>query len=219
MQSLPASMLHACHQQQNVARAQVHASINCSSTSRKSYMLASHDLIMHAQHHMIAVSPMAWPSGENRRLVIVRMRAVVLRSHRQPPADPLRPPTHLPQARERARLVSAAKRSRSLAAQRMAGGLASAKDDAVRVIQAGIRGALWRRRVKREADQELMFIGMKPQVGRLRHKPQLCTAQGTSRYEACALPAMAGVIPRGGDGGLVGSSDVALTLWPAVNVR
>ena len=60
--------------------------------------------------------------------------------------------------------MAAAKRSRALAAQRIAAGLPVAKEDAARVIQAGIRGALWRRRVKREADQELMFIGMQPQV-------------------------------------------------------
>jgi hypothetical protein len=38
------------------------------------------------------------------------------------------------------------------------------QEDAARVIQSGIRGALWRRRVKREAEQEQMFIGMKPQA-------------------------------------------------------
>jgi hypothetical protein len=68
------------------------------------------------------------------------------------------------QARERARMMAATKRSRALAAQRIAAGQVVAKEDAARVIQAGIRGALWRRRVKREADQELIFIGMKPQV-------------------------------------------------------
>lgn len=62
-------------------------------------------------------------------------------------------------------MMTATKRSRALAAQRIAAGQVVAKEDAARVIQAGIRGALWRRRVKREADQELMFIGMKPQVG------------------------------------------------------
>jgi hypothetical protein len=61
--------------------------------------------------------------------------------------------------------VGAVKRSRSLAAQRLAAGLPVSKEDAARVIQAGIRGALWRRRVRREADQELVFIGMQPQVG------------------------------------------------------
>lgn len=71
-----------------------------------------------------------------------------------------------PQARERARMMAATKRSRALATQRIAAGLPVAKDDAACVIQSGIRGALWRRRVKREADQELIFIGMKPKVCR-----------------------------------------------------
>ena len=75
------------------------------------------------------------------------------------------------QARERARIMAAAKRSRALAAQRVAAGQVVAQEDAARVIQSGIRGALWRRRVKREAEQEHMFIGMKPQVG-----PELKTA-------------------------------------------
>jgi hypothetical protein len=72
--------------------------------------------------------------------------------------------TILPQAQERARMVAAAKRSRALAAERIAAGVVVAKEDAARVIQSGIRGALCRRRVKREAEQELVFIGMKPQV-------------------------------------------------------
>lgn len=61
-------------------------------------------------------------------------------------------------------MVAAAKRSRVLAAERIAAGIIVAKEDAARVIQSGIRGALWRRRVKREAEQELVFIGMKPHV-------------------------------------------------------
>lgn len=61
-------------------------------------------------------------------------------------------------------MMAAAKRSRALAAQRVAAGQVVAQEDAARVIQSGIRGALWRRRVKREAEQEQMFIGMKPQV-------------------------------------------------------
>lgn len=72
------------------------------------------------------------------------------------------------QARERARMMAAAKRSRALAVQRVAAGLVVAQEDAARVIQSGIRGALWRRRVKREAEQEQMFIGMKPQVRQVR---------------------------------------------------
>lgn len=61
-------------------------------------------------------------------------------------------------------MVAAAKRSRVLAAERIAAGVVVAKEDAARIIQSGIRGTLWRRRVKCEAEQELVFIGMKPQV-------------------------------------------------------
>lgn len=83
---------------------------------------------------------------------------------RQSTCVPLNIHLHCPQARERARAVSSAKRSRALAAQRIAAGQVVAKDDAARVIQSGIRAALGRRQVKREADQELVFIGMQPQV-------------------------------------------------------
>lgn len=46
-------------------------------------------------------------------------------------------------------------------------------EEAARKIQAAIRGFLWRRRIKKEADKELMFIGMKPKVrvaGRRRRR-------------------------------------------------
>jgi hypothetical protein len=38
-------------------------------------------------------------------------------------------------------------------------------DEAARKIQAAIRGFIWRRRVKREADKEAIFLGMMPKVG------------------------------------------------------
>jgi hypothetical protein len=36
---------------------------------------------------------------------------------------------------------------------------------AVLCLQSVLRGCLWRSRVRREANQELVFVGMKPQVG------------------------------------------------------
>ncbi len=43
-------------------------------------------------------------------------------------------------------------------------GVTLGHDEAARKIQAAIRGWLWRRRIRKEADKELMFIGMKPKV-------------------------------------------------------
>lgn len=69
------------------------------------------------------------------------------------------------QARERARLVASAKRSRALDERRRQAGVALGKEEAVTRIQSTLRGHLWRGRVRREANQELVFVGMKPQVG------------------------------------------------------
>jgi hypothetical protein len=44
-------------------------------------------------------------------------------------------------------------------------GVALGGEEAATRIQAAIRGKLWRNRVRREADNELQFIGMKPKVG------------------------------------------------------
>lgn len=68
------------------------------------------------------------------------------------------------QARERMRMVASAKRSRALEEKRRQAGIPLAKDDAVTKIQSMLRGHLWRSRTRREANQEQVFIGMKPQV-------------------------------------------------------
>lgn len=46
--------------------------------------------------------------------------------------------------------------------------------------RSAIRGFIWRRRIKRESDKELMFIGMKPKVGRggRRVQPQGARCSG-----------------------------------------
>eukprot|EP00878_Enallax_costatus_P041489 GHUV01048282.1.p1 GENE.GHUV01048282.1~~GHUV01048282.1.p1 ORF type:complete len:110 (-),score=22.61 GHUV01048282.1:22-351(-) len=77
----------------------------------------------------------------------------------------------LVQARERMRMVASAKRSRALEEKRRQAGIPLAKDDAVTKIQSMLRGHLWRSRTRREANQEQVFIGMKPQVGWKRRMP------------------------------------------------
>jgi hypothetical protein len=44
-------------------------------------------------------------------------------------------------------------------------GVALTQDAAATKIQSAMRGFLWRMRIRREANNELMFIGMKPRVG------------------------------------------------------
>lgn len=61
-------------------------------------------------------------------------------------------------------MVASAKRSRAVEEKRRQAGVPLAKDEAVTCIQSALRGHLWRSRVRREANQELVFIGMKPQV-------------------------------------------------------
>lgn len=46
-------------------------------------------------------------------------------------------------------------------------GVPLSHDEAARRIQAAIRGFIWRRRIQKTSDQELMFIGMKPKVWRV----------------------------------------------------
>lgn len=73
-------------------------------------------------------------------------------------------PLRAPQARERARLAAINKRQRQIEDRRVRLGVTLGHDEAARKIQAAIRGWLWRRRIRKEADKELMFIGMKPKV-------------------------------------------------------
>lgn len=64
------------------------------------------------------------------------------------------------QARERCQRQAAAKHRSALAAGRPP----LSRDDAVVIIQAGMRGALARRRIKAEAEAEAAFLGMRPKV-------------------------------------------------------
>ncbi len=56
------------------------------------------------------------------------------------------------------------KRQRQLAEKRSKAGVLLGQDDAATRIQAAARGFIWRRRIRRDADAELIFIGMRPKV-------------------------------------------------------
>lgn len=81
------------------------------------------------------------------------------------------------QARERTRLVASAKRSRAVEERRRQAGVALSKDEAVTKIQSMLRGCLWRNRVRQEANQELVFVGMKPQPVDPKADPQAIEAR------------------------------------------
>ena len=68
------------------------------------------------------------------------------------------------QARERARYVSILKKQRQMEDKRSRMGVPLSHEEAARRIQAAVRGFIWRQRIKRESEQELTFIGMKPKV-------------------------------------------------------
>ena len=54
-------------------------------------------------------------------------------------------------------------------------GVALTQDAAATKIQSAMRGFLWRLRIRREANNELMFIGMKPRVGPCSHPTVACS--------------------------------------------
>eukprot|EP00798_Chlamydomonas_sp_ICE-L_P010681 gene10681-12371_t len=66
------------------------------------------------------------------------------------------------QGRERARLVALVRKQRQMEDKRSRMGIPLSHDEAATRIQAAARGFIWRCRIKREANEELMFIGMKP---------------------------------------------------------
>lgn len=68
------------------------------------------------------------------------------------------------QAREKAAMMLMLKRQRQLEDRRSKLGVALGHDEAVTRIQSVIRGFIWRMRVRREADHEQAFIGMRPLV-------------------------------------------------------
>lgn len=59
------------------------------------------------------------------------------------------------------------KKQRAIEDRRSRMGVPLSHDEAARRIQAAIRGFIWRRRIQKTSDQELMFIGMKPKVWRV----------------------------------------------------
>eukprot|EP00775_Hariotina_reticulata_P000779 gene779-1092_t len=81
------------------------------------------------------------------------------------------------QARERGRAVASFKRGRALEERRRQTGVLLSKDQAATRIQSVVRGHLARTRVKQEAVQELMFVGMRPQPVDPRFDPQVLEAR------------------------------------------
>lgn len=91
------------------------------------------------------------------------------------------------QARERARLAAINKRQRQIEDRRVRLGVTLGHDEAARKIQAAIRGWLWRRRIRKEADKELMFIGMKPKPRDPKRDPQVSEAKNLMRRKRVQL--------------------------------
>ncbi|KAG2497810.1 hypothetical protein HYH03_004081 [Edaphochlamys debaryana] len=91
------------------------------------------------------------------------------------------------QARERARLAAIAKRQRQIEDRRVRLGVTLSHEEAARKIQAAIRGFLWRRRIRKEADKELMFIGMKPKPRDPKRDPQSQESKNLMRRKRVQL--------------------------------
>eukprot|EP00201_Polytomella_parva_P022593 CAMPEP_0175045650 /NCGR_PEP_ID=MMETSP0052_2-20121109/4556_1 /TAXON_ID=51329 ORGANISM="Polytomella parva, Strain SAG 63-3" /NCGR_SAMPLE_ID=MMETSP0052_2 /ASSEMBLY_ACC=CAM_ASM_000194 /LENGTH=479 /DNA_ID=CAMNT_0016309235 /DNA_START=59 /DNA_END=1495 /DNA_ORIENTATION=- len=91
------------------------------------------------------------------------------------------------QARERARLAAINKKQRQIEDRRLRMGVTLSHDEAARRIQSAIRGWLWRRRIKDDADKELVFIGMKPKPRELKKDPQLHEAKNMMRTKRVQL--------------------------------
>ncbi|KAK9817170.1 hypothetical protein WJX72_010626 [[Myrmecia] bisecta] len=68
------------------------------------------------------------------------------------------------QARERSRIMRSVKRQRQLEDKRTRAGMALNVDEAAMKIQACMRGSWWRSKVRQNADEEQVFIGMKPKA-------------------------------------------------------
>mmetsp|Transcript_33907 Transcript_33907/g.75181 ORF Transcript_33907/g.75181 Transcript_33907/m.75181 type:complete len:829 (-) Transcript_33907:621-3107(-) len=91
------------------------------------------------------------------------------------------------QARERARMMSILKKQRQIEDKRSRMGVPLSHEEAARRIQAAIRGFIWRRRIKKESDTELMFIGMKPKPRDARKDPQISEAKNLMRRKRIQL--------------------------------
>jgi len=94
------------------------------------------------------------------------------------------------QARERARLVGILKKQRQIEDRRSKMGVPLTHDEAARRIQSAIRGFIWRRRIKKESDRELMFIGMKPKPRDPKKDPQAAEAKNLMRRKRIQLEHM-----------------------------
>jgi hypothetical protein len=55
------------------------------------------------------------------------------------------------------------------------------------IVQSVLRGCLWRQRVKREANQELVFVGMKPQVRVVRQAAGLYGYPPPLKQSGCTI--------------------------------
>lgn len=93
------------------------------------------------------------------------------------------------QARERARLAGIIKRARQAEDRRVRAGVTLSHEEAACRIQAHVRGWLWRRRIQRESDKELVFIGMKPKPRDTKRDPLLMEAKNLMRRKRVQLEA------------------------------
>lgn len=91
------------------------------------------------------------------------------------------------QARERARMLSIVKKQRAIEDKRSAMGVPLTHEEAARRIQAAIRGFIWRRRIKKAADDELTFIGMKPKPRDPKTDPRVGEAKNLMRRKRIQL--------------------------------
>eukprot|EP00892_Ulva_mutabilis_P001805 jgi/Ulvmu1/11625/UM008_0029.1 len=86
------------------------------------------------------------------------------------------------QARQVARVKLINKKQRQLADRRNRTGVALTHEMAVTKIQSALRGMLWRRRIRAQADAELAFIGMKPAAAAAGERdPQGLEARNAAR--------------------------------------
>lgn len=91
------------------------------------------------------------------------------------------------QGRERAQLVGLMKKQRQMEDKRSRMGIPLSHDEAATRIQAVVRGFIWRRRIKRQADEELMFIGMKPKPRDPKKDPLTAEAKNLMRRKRIQL--------------------------------
>jgi len=91
------------------------------------------------------------------------------------------------QARERARMVNILKRQRQMEDKRSRMGVPLTHDEAAMRIQAAVRGFIWRWRIKRDSDKELVFIGMQPKPRDAKRDPPVVEAKNMMRRKRIQL--------------------------------